>query len=315
MHERTLKQRLWALATRKQAEWEARPDLVACAMTGSLARGTVWPGSDLDFNGFWMSDEDDFEDGVEEGIYWEIDVRPLNWLQIDADALLRPPVFGPDVFGDTPLEVLWCARVLFDRDGALERAVDETARLASDRDWLQQRAGNYLAYAETCLRALADEPATRAILDARRIAIAYGVTAYWMQRGALLASAIRIPERLADHPAIQALLCGIFNLDGQRGWDAFFAAYQTMPPSVREEADPDVFREILPAVKLGMANGGLCHFRFIAEGWLPLDLVEPLMGFEPDREAQRQRVLAQTQAFLEQISLVQPYPLPEEEPR
>lgn len=74
-----------------------------------------------------------------------------------------------------------------------------------------------------------------------------------------------------------------------------------LPAVIREEADPDMEREIAPSVELGMADGGVCHFRFIAEGWLPLDEVTPLMGFEPDIDAQKARVLHQTEAMLDLI--------------
>ncbi|MBK8025576.1 MAG: hypothetical protein IPK19_30330 [Chloroflexi bacterium] len=297
-----MSERLEALARKKGAQFAAREDLLACALTGSLPRGRVWAGSDLDFYGFWGQDDDDFEDGVEDGIYWEIDMMPLSLLDdVDGETLAQAPAFGPDTFGTTPLEVLWGARVLFDRDGALERAAAEIAQLVADRDWLRRRAENYLRYGLTCLDGLEAEPPLRALLDARRIAMVYGVNAYWMKRGELLSSAIRIPERLGDHPQTQTLFRGIFNLEGRRGWEAFYTAYQIMPPAIREEADPDVLREILPAVELGMSDGGVCHFRFIAEGWLPLDQIEPLMGFEPDMTAQKARVLEQTRALLEQI--------------
>ena len=297
--------RLHALANRKHAQFATRPDLVACALTGSLARGRGWAGSDLDFSGFHAGPEDEFEDGVEDGIYWELDVRPLAWLDgLTADGLIQPPAFSAEVFGDTSLEVLWGAQVLFDRHGALTDAVETALRLSSDRAWLRERAANTLRYARFCLDQRQAAPPRRAILDARRIAVAYGVTSYWMQRGELMSSAIRIPERLRDHPDIQRLFQGIFNLGGQSAWDSFFAAYQAMPPGIRREADPDVFREILPAVELGMADGGLCHFRFLAEGWLPLDQIEPLMGFEPDEESQKMRVLGQAYELLDRIERV-----------
>ncbi|MCU0499024.1 MAG: hypothetical protein MUF87_16860 [Anaerolineae bacterium] len=296
-------ERLQSLAQRKAAEFAARPELIACALTGSLPRGRVWAGSDLDFYGFWHDEDDDFEDGVEDGIYWEINLEPLSFLEsIDPIALLQPPPFSPDEFGDTPLEILWGAQVLFDHDGALTRAVAEVQRLTEDRAWLRQRAQNYLAYGQACLADLAAADPIRAILDARRIAIVYGINPYWMQRGELLSSVIRIPERLADHPSIQTGFRAIFNLEGQAGWDRFFADYQQMPPEIREEGDPDVFQEILPAVQLGMADGGLCHFRFIAEGWLPLETIDSLMGFESDRVAQKVRVLDQTAALLAEIA-------------
>ncbi len=298
----TLVDRLETLARLKHIEFAARPELTACALTGSLPRGRVWPGSDLDFHAYWAQEDDEFEDGVEDGIYWEIDIDSLEALEVDADDLIEAPPFSNEQFGDTILEVLWGARVLFDRDGRLEQAVAEVKRLSDDREWLRERAANYLRYGLECLDELADADPQQAILDARRIAIVYGVNAYWNRRGELFSSAIRIPERLGDHPEIQNLFRGIWNLDGQRGWDTFYAKYQTMPAEIREEADPDVLREILPAVQLGIADGGLCHFRFIAEGWLPLDVVAPLLGFEADLAAQKARVLDQTRAMLHSIS-------------
>lgn len=298
-------ERLQDLAHRKSAEFAARSDLIACALTGSLPRGRVWAGSDLDFYGFWHDSEDDFEDGVTDGIYWEINLEPLTWLaSIDAVGLLQPPPFSNEEFGDSPLEILWGAQVLFDQDGALKQAVTEVKRLTDDRAWLRQRAQNYLHYGQRCLADLVTADPIRAILDARRIAIVYGVNPYWMQRGELLSSAIRIPERLADHPSIQTLFRGIFNLEGPAGWERFWVDYLAMPAEIREEGDPDVFREIQPAVQLGMADGGLCHFRFMAEGWLPLEVIDSLMGFESDRVAQKARVLDQTAALLEQISAI-----------
>ncbi|MFN8377838.1 MAG: hypothetical protein U0452_04130 [Anaerolineae bacterium] len=292
-----------ALARRKHAQFAARPELLACALTGSLARGRVWAGSDLDFIGIQAGPDDAFEDGVEDEIYWEMDVLPLDWLDgLSAEALIHPPGFSAEVFDDSPLEVLWGAQVLFDRHGALTQAVETACQLSRDAEWLRERAANYLAYAQACLDERRTASPRRTILDARRIAVAYGVTAYWMQRGELMSSAIRIPERLSDHPAIHRLFRGIFNLGGQPAWDTFFAAYLTMPSAFREEADPDVFREILPAVGLGMADGGLCHFRLIADGWLPLDEIGPLMGFEPDEESQKARVIGQTRELLEQIA-------------
>jgi hypothetical protein len=299
--------RLWALARLKAAEFAARDDLLACALTGSLARGRVWAGSDLDFVAIHAGPDDTFEDGMAGDIYWEVDVLPLDWLDaLDADALLQPPPFGPDVFGDTPLEVLWGAQVLFDRRGALTAAVERAAALARDHGWLRERARRTLSAGLRALDSQHAEPPRRAIVNARRIAVAYGVTAYWMLRGELMSSAIRIPERLADHPAIQQALRAVFGLGGRPAWDAFFAAYRAMPAEIREEADPDMFREILPAVELGMADGGLCHFRLMADGWLPPETVAPLMGFEPDEQAQKARVLDQTRVCLDQIARLDP---------
>ncbi len=297
-----IEQRLQALMAHKHAEFASRSELSACALTGSVARGRVWDGSDLDFWAFWEQDDDEFEDGMVDGVYWEVDIQPLDWLRNwTVDRSIEPPPFNEDEFGVTPLEALWGARVLFDREGTLTRVVGQVARLMNDPGWLRRRAENYLRYGLECLAALPTHDPARAILDARRIAIVYGINAYWMLRGQLLSSVIRIPERLSDAPDVQHLLRSVFNLGGVAGWEQFYSAYQTLPPDIREEADPDMDREILPAVKLGMADGGLCHFRFIADGWLPLETVWGVMGFEADMNAQQRRVLREARELLETI--------------
>lgn len=290
---------LTAVMEKKRLEFEGRGDLVACALTGSLARGRVWAGSDLDFWGFRTNGDEDFEDGMVGDVYWEIDIEPLDWLRgWDAERFLQPPEFSSEEFGVSPMEALWGARVLFDREGTLTQVTALVQQLTDDQAWLRQRGENYAQYGMRSLETLNSKPAEQAILDARRIAIVYGVSAYWMRRFELLSSVIRMPERLNSHPEIQNLLRGIYGLHGQQGWDDFYAAYQTLPAAIREEADPDMIREILPAVRLGMAEGGMCHFRFIAEGWLPLDAVRPVMGFEADIEAQKERVLDATDHLL-----------------
>jgi hypothetical protein len=298
----TIETRLKTLMQQKVADFTRREEILACALTGSLARGRVWEGSDLDFWGFWDKYDDAFEDGMVDGIYWEIDIQPLDWLRgWDYKRLSYPPPFTSDEFGVTPLEALWGAQVQFDQEGTLTQVVALVQRLMNDKVWLRQRGANYVRYGLECLPTLEAKDPAQAILDARRIAIVYGINAYWMKRGELLSSVIRIPERLHEHPEIQALLKQIFSLHGQPGWDAFYAVYQTLPESIHAEADPDMEREILPAVRLGMADGGLCHFRFIADGWLPLDEAWPVMGFEPDLDAQKARVLGQTKQLLELV--------------
>lgn len=297
----TFEARITALMERKAAEFAARPDMASCALTGSLARGMLWEGSDLDFWGF-REGKGGFEDGVEDDIYWEIDVETLSWLRGWNEArFLQPPRFCGEEFGITAMEALWGARVLFDREGTLTQVVALVQRLTGDREWMRQRASNYLRYGLEQVATLEAEAPTRAILDARKIAIVYGVNAYWMQQGKLVSSAVRIPERLADSPTIQNLFRQIFALEGQPGWERFWQAYQSAPDAVREEADSDMQQEILPTVALGVFDGCVCHFRFIADGWLPLDDVWQLMGFEADLEVQKQRVLLQTMDFLRQI--------------
>ena len=298
----TMEARLQTLMQKKVADFAQREEIRAVALTGSLARGRVWAGSDLDFWGFWGKGDDAFEDGMADSIYWEIDIESLDWLHgWDAQRFIQPPPFDQEEFGVTPLEALWGAQVQFDHDGTLTEVVALVQRLMDDKAWLRQRGANYVRYGLECLKTLEEKDPTQAILDARRIAIVYGINAYWMKRGELLSSVIRIPERLHEHAEIQALLKQIFNLNGQAGWEEFYATYQTLPQSIRDETDPDIDREILPAVRLGMADGGMCHFRFIAAGWLPLEDVWPVMGFEADLEAQKVRVLGQARQLLELI--------------
>ena len=70
--------------------------MVALAITGSLARGTPWAGSDVDLWGFTESSDEAFEDGMVDDLYWEIDLRHVSWLDVDADDWLRPPALEAD---------------------------------------------------------------------------------------------------------------------------------------------------------------------------------------------------------------------------
>ncbi len=290
------------LAAQQAAAFAKRGDLSACALTGSLARGMTWHGSDLDFWGFWTHTEEDFEDGTLEGVYWEIDIKPLAWLHgWTAERFLQPPPFSAEEDGVTPLEALWGARVLFDHERTLSQVVAQVQHLMSDKAWLRQRAVNYLRYGQQCLAALSAEPPTDAILAARRIAIMYGVSAYWMKRGALLSSVIRIPERLADSPQSHALLRQIFSLDGQTSWEGFLTAYQGLPETARDAFDDDLRYDVVPAAQRGMVEGALCHFRLLAADWQPISEIAPVMGFMPDLAAHKARILSQTKALLELI--------------
>lgn len=287
------------LAARQAAAFAGRGDLIACALTGSLARGMTWHGSDLDFWGFWQAADDDFEDGTLEGIYWEIDIKPLAWLHgWDAERFVQPPPFNAEEDGVTPLEALWGARVLFDHEGTLSQVVAQVQHLMSDKGWLGQRATNYLRYGRECLAALASEPPADAILAARHIAILYGVSAYWMKHGALLSSVMRIPERLADSPQIHGLLRQIFSLEGQTSWDHFLTAYQSLPNAVRAAFDDDLRYDVLPAAQRGMVEGALCHFRLLAADWQPFSEIAPVMGLAHDLTAHKAHILSQTEALL-----------------
>src|SRR5690606_36457090 len=100
-----IEKRLKARMQQPAADLDQRDVVCAMALTGSLARGRVWEGSDLDFWGFWDKDDDVFEDGMTDGIYWEIDIQPLEWLRgWDEARLSQPPDFDREEFGVTPLE-------------------------------------------------------------------------------------------------------------------------------------------------------------------------------------------------------------------
>ena len=93
-----LEQKLWRLARHKAAAYASRSEMAAVAITSSVARRMVWEGSDIDLWGFVRTGEEDFEDGLEEGVYWEIDIKPLSWLEvkIDEQTWLRPPALRED---------------------------------------------------------------------------------------------------------------------------------------------------------------------------------------------------------------------------
>jgi len=175
------KQALESLATRKSRELLEDYPIVALALTGSLARDTAWVGSDLDFWGFADDAETDFMDGVEDGIYWEIDIAPAEALdlEIKRDTWLNPPAFRDDEVVSL-LEALYGCRIIHDPDGKLswlKAAIDD--RMA-DPIWLRERATRFLAYAMGVLDALQLAPAVDAILYAREVATNYSISAFWM---------------------------------------------------------------------------------------------------------------------------------------
>lgn len=293
------------LAQRKTARFAERGDIVALALTGSLARGMLWEGSDLDFWGFRLDPEEDFEDGVEDGIYWEIDLRPLKWINTDAEAFFTPPPLIGDDDGVTTLEALWGCRVLFDKtmDGTLITAADIVNQTMADRGMLTWRAERYLHYGMGCINTLQVADPVTAILKAREATIKYGISAYWMKQGQLLSSVIRIPERLEFHPAIQARFCAIFGLTGASGFETFFKQYQQLPPEITDAFRDDMQNEIWPSAQLGIYDGALCHFRSIATEYLCPELHE-VLALEADIDSQKSRILEHSDALLRMIEAI-----------
>jgi hypothetical protein len=291
-------QSLRAFAQRKQRDLLQDDSLIALALTGSLPRGTVWEGSDLDFWGFSSSGEGDFRDGVEDGIYWEIDIAPAAMLQIaiDDETWLNPPAFHD---GDTVslLEALSGCEIIHDPTGQLARVTAAIHSRLTDPAWMRRRAGRYLSYAAGVLDALTFAPPIPAILHAREIATNYVIAAYWMRQGSLLTSAIRIPERLAAVPEIQRLYCDIFALDGQTALDEFMRRFAGLPDDLRDDLHSDVYNEALPAARRGAVDGALRYLRFmmmeqaLEEG--RLDDVLPCLALDAALPAHQSRILAQ----------------------
>ena len=285
-----------ALALQRAQDYIGRPGTVAVAITGSVARGTVWEGSDIDL---WVFVEgpEAFEDGLLEGVYWEANIRPAAWLEgVDPAHWLEPPPLSAGA--DGLFEALWGCRVVFDPAGRLAALREAVERCVADRAWLARRAERSLDYGRGCLDGLAHAGPLQAIVLARRVATEYGITAYWMGQGRLLSSGCRIPERLAEAPRLQALYREVFGLTGRAGAEAMLAALRTLPPVIQEHIRPDLEREVLPIWALGCYDGGVRYLRQeLAEAFRPEE-VAPALALEPDLEAQKARVLAQAREVL-----------------
>lgn len=296
-------QSLRALAQRKQRDLLQDDSLIALALTGSLPRGAVWEGSDLDFWGFASNGEGGFRDSVEDGIYWEIDIAPAAALEIaiDDETWLNPPAFhGEDTI--SLLEALSDCEIIHDPTGQLTRVTAAIQSRLTDPTWMRRRADCFLSYASGALDALTFAPPIPAILYAREIATNYAVAAYWMRQGSLLTSVIRVPERLAAAPEIQHLYCAIFALNGQPALDEFMRRFADLPDDLRDDLHSDVYNEALPAAQRGAVDGALRYLRFmmmeqaLEEG--RLDDVQPCLGLDAATAAHQTRILDQCRQLL-----------------
>lgn len=298
---------LWKLATAKADEYAGRADVVGVAITGSVARGHSWHGSDVDLWAFTAQDpgKDSFFDGVEGETYWEIDLKPVSWLTESAaeDWLTPPSLHGHD--GVTPVEALWGCIVHTDRVGTLTRVAAHVAAKMADRDWLNRRAANYLLYGLGALDALRDVPALAAILTARQIADKYAVAAHWMQQGVLLSSIMRMPERLADWSDLLALYRQIWSLEGESGARAFSAAFESLPAARRKGFDQDYRLEFLPALSHGLYDGAVHYLRdHLSES---PEGRAPLLAVSADLDTQKSEVLHWTRDLLERVRRAHPH--------
>jgi hypothetical protein len=283
-------ERLLKLAHEKTREYAARPGVVAVAITGSLARGTTWAGSDVDLWGFMEGGDDAFEDGMVDDLYWEIDLRPVSWLDVNANDWLRPPSLDDESI--TALEALYGCQIVRDDTGALTRVRQLADGCMADSVWLNRRADYYLYYGLGALDALEHADSLTTIVRAREITIRYGVAVYWMRRGRLLSSGMRIAERLKNEPRIYELFHAIFGLGGQAALEQFLVDFESLPAHIWEAVRSDIEYEVMPMVRLGMYDGALVYMRqIIAEH--PLADVAPVLGLSDDVAAQKQTVLAQ----------------------
>lgn len=285
------------IAVSKAQSYAERPDSVAVAITGSIGRGMTWEGSDVDL---WVyhNGERAFEDGWEQGIYWEADIESATLLdiQIDDHTWLRPHALAGDEI--SLLEALWGCRVYYDPTGkltSLKKAID--SRVANKR-WMRHRAELFINYGRGCLAGLHYADAITAILMARVVATDYGITAYWMRRGKLLTSALRVPERLADEPELQRLYCEIFGLKGKAGADEFLENLKRLPIHIQDAIEADV-EECKPAMALGYHDGVIRHLRQImATDFQPEEILS-ILALGDDLEVQTRELLEKVGVILD----------------
>jgi hypothetical protein len=300
----TRTERLLRLAREKAHEYAQRPGVMAIAITGSLARGTAWEGSDVDLWGFTEGDEEGFEDGMVDGLYWEIDLKPVSWLEVDDDDWLRPPAIDGGE-GITAVEALWGCAIVRDDDGTLTQVKTRVGTLVSDSVWLNRRADHFVHYGLGALDGLAYADPLTAIVKAREIIIRYGIAVYWMRRGKLLSSAMRIPERLKDEPKIYALFHAIFCLGGQEAMEQFLDAYRALPASIQDATRADIEYGVMAMMRIGVYDGALVYIRQIMAEH-PLEDVMPVLGLSHDVEGQKRAILAQARELLELCDLTSP---------
>ncbi len=282
---------LEALALAKAQEVAARAGMVAVAITGSVARGTVWEGSDIDLWAFADGPEA-FEDGVISGVYWEVDIRPASWLDLPTggEQWLRPPALGERA--DGLFEALWGCRAVYDPSGRLARLKAAIDACVADRSWLKRRAALYLAYGRGYLDALRHAGPLEAIVEAREVATDYCLAACWMRQGRLLTSACRIPEQLVTAPQLHDIYCRVFGLHGREGAEEMLQALRGLPAEVQRRVQRDLELEVLPVFARGCYDGGVRYLRQGMARWFSPEVVAPVLALDADLEAQKERVLA-----------------------
>ncbi len=291
------------VALMKASEYTGREGVIGVAITGSVARDWLWAGSDVDLY-VVREGETGFEDGVCEGIYWEVDLKPSSYLDVDlSDRRWTEPL--PLFEGEeTIVESLWGCEIVYDPQGKLEKVRAAIDKCMGDPAWLNRRAANYVQYGLGCVDALRFAEPLTAIVGARCVATDYGVTAFWMKRGGLLTSVSRIPEMLPAGSAIHALYRDIFSLNGEAEARQILDSIGLLRPTIQLEIQRDIELEMLPLLGHGVYDGLVRYLRQGVPSWFSPEDAKPVLGLEPDLGAQAARVLDQTRELLTAVAFL-----------
>ncbi|MCP3774488.1 nucleotidyltransferase domain-containing protein [Paenibacillus sp. MZ04-78.2] len=290
-------EKLWRLADKVANEYISREDTVAVAVTGSLAKQTTWEGSDVDL---WVFSkrEDGFQEGMDNGIYWEADIKHTSVLEIpfDLQRWLTPPKLKEN--DGNLYDALWQCKIVYDPTGKLAQykaRIDETM---ADDDWLEARRKNYLLYGRGCLDALKFANPLHAIVIARDIATMYGIASYWMGQKQLLSSLRRVPENLSAAPHIQTLYKSIYNLKGRQGAEEYWHHLDRLPAAVKQKIQTDLDYEIRPVYQLGYYDGSVCKLLQLLAKQFDPEEVRPWLCIDSDPESHKRRILQEVQELI-----------------
>lgn len=289
--------KLQALAYKKAEEYINMEDTIAVAITGSIARNMIWEGSDIDIWVFRVGDED-FVDGVIEGVYWEVDIKSSKMLDIhvDSDTWLKPLPLNKS--SETLLEALWGSKILYDPTGKLLKIKNEIDSRINDQGWLNRRIDLFLSYGLGCLDALFYADPLIAIVGARSVATDYGIVSYWMGQGQLLTSVCRIPEKLENNPILHKLYKDIFSLKGESGANDFLEGLKLLPEYIQQKVQRDIEIEIIPVFNKGCYDGAVRHMRQGMARWFNPTEIIPVLAIDDDFKEQKHRILNATKELL-----------------
>ena len=278
------------------------PETVAIAITGSLARGTTWQGSDVDV---WVFRDgpSGFVDGVDDGIYWEVDLRPAHMLDLPDDpdeAWLEP---YPLHYRGRMFEALWGCRIAYDPTGRLARLKEAIDSRMADPAWREERAHRFIAQGRVYLEQASLRDPVQAIVDARSIATDNGLAAWWLLRGGLMTGMLCLPEQLdaADGGSISTLYAAIFGLGGRAIADEVIAGWRRLPREVQLVFQRELELKVLIAYRMGCYDGFVRYLRQGIASLVDPNAALPVLGIEADTEAQKTRVINQAFELLDEV--------------